>query len=182
MKAKKITDPILATQNWLEKIVIGLNLCPFARAPFRSGRIRFVLEPTELPEVLFERFAEEALLLIQTPVEKTETTLLIHPNVLLDFIDYNNALFDFEQLIRELDLEGILQVASFHPDYQFAQTHPEDAENYTNRSPFPMLHLIREDSISRAVDLYPDIDQIPERNIERMNELGVEGVKKLLGY
>ena len=171
---------IEATKRWLEKIVVGLNLCPFARLPFATGKVRYVVyEGTDIIP-LAKLMVREALYLSRTPAEEAETTLLILPNALPDFLDYLDFLEESEWLIRENGLEGVIQVASFHPDYQFEGTQPEAPENYTNRSPYPMLHLLREESVARALDNYQDPEKIPERNIEKMQRLGIEGIKRLL--
>ena len=173
-------DYLEKTRNWVEKFVIGLNLCPFAKRPFSQGRIRFVLEETDNKELLAQTFVKECLHLVKTPSSELETTLLIHPNILRSFEDYLAFIEVLETIMVELDLEGVLQVASFHPDYQFAGTKEQDPENFTNRSPFPMLHLIREDSISAALEQYENPEVIPEVNIAKMNQLGAEGIRKLL--
>jgi hypothetical protein len=173
-------DPIAATRNWLEKAVIGLNLCPFAKAVYVKNQVRFVLSDATTPEALVEQLAEELLLLRDTPAEQIDTTLIIHPEVLTDFLDYNDFLDNADAAVEALDLGGILQVASFHPDYQFDGTHPDDPSNCTNRSPFPTLHLLREDSVERAVAAFPDPDVIVERNIATLDRLGAEGFKRLL--
>ena len=174
-------DPIAATRNWLEKAVIGLNLCPFAKAVYVKDQVRFVLSDATTPEALVEQLAEELLLLRDTPAEQIDTTLIIHPDVLTDFLDYNDFLDNADAAVEALDLGGILQVASFHPDYQFDGTHPDDPSNCTNRSPFPTLHLLREDSVERAVAAFPDPDVIVERNIATLDKLGAGGFKRLLG-
>lgn len=161
-----------ATRQWLEDVVIGLNLCPFARKELVNNRIRFVVSPADSEEALLMALQQELVFLNENPA--TETTLLIHPDLLTDFDDYNDFLAAADGLLELLELEGVYQVASFHPDYRFADTGPEDAENYTNRSPFPMLHLLREDSVARAVDSHPDPDSIPERNIALMQQLGAD--------
>ena len=173
-------DPIAATRNWLEKAVIGLNLCPFAKAVYVKNQVRFVLSDATTPEALVEQLAEDLLLLRDTPAEQIDTTLIIHPDVLTDFLDYNDFLDNADAAVEALDLGGILQVASFHPDYQFDGTHPDDPSNCTNRSPFPTLHLLREDSVERAVAAFPDPDVIVERNIATLDKLGAEGFKRLL--
>lgn len=180
MNVEKEIDHIGLTRAWVEKIVIGLNLCPFAKAPFHKGRIKFRLFHGEEVEALMQFFLREIRDLADTPQKEVETTLIIHPFVLASFEEYLDVIPLLESLIHSCGLEGIIQLASFHPDYQFADTDKDDAQNYTNRSPFPMLHLIREDSISRAVDAYPDIDSIPEHNIEKLEAMGVEKIKKLL--
>jgi hypothetical protein len=168
------------TKTWVERFVIGLNLCPFAKKPFTQGRIRFILEETTDLEKLAATFVEECLSLHRTTAESIETTLLVHPNILADFYDYLDFVSIAESLLEQLELEGIIQVASFHPDYQFEGTAPNAPENYTNRSPYPMLHLIREESISYALTHWENPEQIPEINIEKMNELGLEGIRKVM--
>ena len=173
------SDPIAETRRWLEQIVIGLNLCPFAKAVYVKDQVRFVLSDATTVEALVEELAEELVLLRDTPAEQIDTTLIVHPDVLTDFLDYNDFLDNADAAIEALDLQGILQVASFHPQYQFAGTLPDDIENCTNRSPYPTLHLLREDSVSRAVAAYPDADVIVDRNIETLRTLGRDGWDKL---
>ncbi len=174
-------DPIAETRKWLEQIVIGLNLCPFAKAVYVKDQVRFVLSDATTPEALVEELAEELILLRDTPAEQIDTTLIVHPDVLTDFLDYNDFLDNADAAIEALDLQGILQVASFHPQYQFAGVAPDDVSNYTNRAPYPTLHLLREDSVERAVAAFPDPDVIVERNIETLDKLGIEGWTRLLG-
>lgn len=168
-------DPIAATRLWLERVVIGLNLCPFAKAVYVKDQVRIVLSDATTTEALVEQLAEELVLLRDTPAEQIDTTLIVHPQVLTDFLDYNDFLDNADAAIEALDLQGILQVASFHPDYQFEGVAPGDASNYTNRAPFPTLHLLREDSVARAVDAFPDPDVIVERNIQTLDRIGVDG-------
>ena len=163
---------IAQTRCWLENVVLKHNLCPFAHKPFKAGQIRLTVTDSARPEFLLEDLQQELELLRSTPVEQIETTLLIHPNTLENFLDYNDFLDIVEHLLSEEGYEGEFQVASFHPEYQFADTEADDAENYTNRSPWPMLHLIREASLEQAIAHYPDVDNIPERNIQTMNKLG----------
>ena len=170
---------LAATRRWLERAVIGLNLCPFAKAVYVKEQVRFVVSDASTPEALLEQLAEELLLLRDTPPEQTDTTLLIHPQVLQDFLDYNDFLDQVDALVQALGLEGVLQVASFHPDYRFADSDPDDIENHSNRSPFPTLHLLREDSIDRAVEAYPDPDAIVERNYATLRQLGHAGWQRL---
>lgn len=165
---------IAATRRWLEKAVIGLNLCPFAAHPYRTGRVRFVVSAATAPEALLADLATELRQLRDANPDECETTLLMHPGILADFFEYNEFLSACDALVETLDLEGVLQVASFHPRYQFAHTASEDPENYTNRSPYPTLHLLREESVSRAVDS-TDTEAIYERNIRTLNELGLAG-------
>ena len=174
-------EAIAATRRWLEKAVIGLNLCPFAKAVYVKEQVRFVFSDATTPEQLVEQLGEELLLLRDTPADEVDTTLLVHPHVLQDFLDYNDFLEQADTLVEVLELDGVLQVASFHPDYQFADSRPDDIENYSNRAPYPTLHLLREDSVSRAVEAYPDPDAIVERNYATLRQLGHEGWRRLFG-
>ncbi|MEA9479122.1 DUF1415 domain-containing protein [Xanthomonas campestris] len=169
------TDPLIATRQWIERAVIGLNLCPFAKAVYVKEQVRLVLSDASTPEALLEQLAEELVLLRDTPAEQIDTTLIVHPDVLTDFLDYNDFLDNADAAVEALDLQGVLQVASFHPDYQFAGAAADDVANFTNRSPFPTLHLLREDSVERAVAAFPDPDVIVERNIETLERLGRDG-------
>ena len=170
---------IAATRRWLERSVIGLNLCPFAEGVYRGGRVRIRVSETRSASGLLEEFRSELTGLHAADPLQRETTLLIHPWVLADFIEYNEFLDVCEAAIVDLGLEGELQVASFHPRYQFEGTGPEDIENYTNRSPYPMLHLLREDSIERAVAAVPDTGEIYRRNIRTLRDLGHAGWRRL---
>jgi hypothetical protein len=169
---------ITATKNWVEKVVVAMNLCPFAKREIVKNRVRYIVsDVTKQDQLLMDLKAELELLKISTDIE---TTLFIHPNILQDFYDYNDFLELADSLLVDMQLDGIFQIASFHPDYQFGSTEFDDAENYTNRSPYQMLHLIREESLEKAIANYPDPDNIPERNIKLMNELGVDKLKALL--
>jgi uncharacterized protein len=163
------------TRAWVERAVIGLNLCPFARAPQVKGQVRYVVSHATDEDALLQALADELNLLAATPAERIETTLLIHPQVFGDFADYNDFLDAADAAVTALELDGVLQVASFHPDYQFAGTEPDDVENATNRSPFPTLHLLREDIVDRAVDAFPDTDSISEANRATLRALGPQG-------
>lgn len=169
-----------ATRRWLEQAVIGLNLCPFAKAVHVKEQIRWVESPARDAQGLLDDLVRELQLLAAADPETVETTLLIHPHALNDFLDYNDFLDVADAAIEELGLAGLLQVASFHPNYQFAGTAPDDVENLSNRSPHPMLHLLREDSIDRAVANFPDAATIYERNIETLRRLGAAGWHRLL--
>ncbi len=171
---------IVETQAWIKSFVIGLNLCPFAKHPFQQDSIRYVLCEVQTQEALLQKLYEELLLLQKTPHSETETTVLIHPNVLQDFNDYNEFLAIAEALLEDLELEGIIQIASFHPDYQFADAATDAVENYTNRAPYPMLHLLREASVTQAIEHYPDVDSIPEQNIANLRRLGISTIKSRL--
>ncbi len=171
---------IKQSQCWLQDFVIKLNLCPFAHQPLRQGRVRFVVSPARSEEQLLQDLLIELRRLASTPSEELETTLLIHPWVLKDFLLYNDFLDVVDALLLERNYEGVFQVASLHPDYQFAESEYDDAANYTNRSPFPMLHLLREESLTRVLEKYPEPERIPERNIEIMNQLGRDALQRML--
>lgn len=170
---------IANTKLWLEKAVIGLNLCPFAKAVHVKNQIRYMVSAATTPEELLVDLIAELEILAERPAEQIETTLLIHPGVLKDFLDYNDFLEVADGAVEDLDLGGILQVASFHPQYQFDGTAPDDIDNYTNRSPYPTLHLLREESIEKAVAAYPQTDTIFEKNIETLRKLGHDGWARL---
>jgi uncharacterized protein len=167
------------TKNWLERAVIGLNLCPFAKAVHVKGQIRYIVSNAQNEEELLADLLDELQLLYDADSESVETTIVIHPYVLEDFLDYNDFLEIADAAVSELDLNGEIQVASFHPDYQFAETRYEDIENFSNRAPYPCLHLLRESSVEKAVAAFPDAGKIYEKNIETLRALGVEGWKKL---
>ena len=173
-------DPIADTRRWLERAVIGLNLCPFAKAVHAKGQVRWVLSDASTPDALLAELGEELAFLRDADPAEVDTTLIVHPQVLQDFLDYNDFLGDADALVEAMDLDGVLQVASFHPHYQFAGSGPDDIENYTNRAPWPTLHLLREDSVSRAVEAFPDPDVIVERNVETLQTLGRDGWDALL--
>lgn len=168
-----------ATRRWLERAVIGLNLCPFAKAVHKKGQIRFVVSEAEQPLQLHDDLVRELKLLRDSDPETIDTTLLIHPRVLTDFMDFNEFLEIADETVAELSLDGEIQVASFHPDFQFEGTAPDDITNYTNRSPFPTLHLLREASIDRAVAAFPDASSIFEANMDTLDKLGHEGWRAL---
>ena len=157
-----------ATKRWLDEIVIGLNLCPFAKHAVES--IEFLVSEAQDQEQLLVDL-EQACLTLNSDAS-IETLLLIHPNVLQEFSAYNQFLSYADALLEVMQLDGEIQVASFHPHYQFAETDIDSAENFTNRSPYPMLHLLREESVARAVETYPDVDAIPQRNIQTMHKQG----------
>lgn len=167
------------TRDWLEKAVIGLNLCPFAKSVYVKGQVRIVVSPASEAEPLLEQLVQELKHLAQVSPEETDTTLLVHPFAMKDFLDFNDFLDVADAALAELDLEGTLQIANFHPDFQFAGTETDDIGNYTNRSPYPTLHLIRETSIDRAVESFPQAEAIYEHNIETLRKLGLAGWRKL---
>jgi hypothetical protein len=163
------------TRHWVDAAVIGLNLCPFAKAVQVQGRVRYVVSQAETPEDLLYELAAELNHLHDTPPETTDTTLLVHPKVLTDFLDYNDFLEAADALVEDIGLDGVLQVASFHPQYQFDGTEADDISNYTNRAPYPTLHLLREDSIDRAVQAFPEAESIYEANMATLQKLGIGG-------
>jgi hypothetical protein len=173
-------DPIAATRHWLERAVIGLNLCPFAKAVLAKRQIRFVLSEASDTDTLLGVLIDELELLRAADPAEIDTTLIVHPQVLGDFPAYNEFLDVADATLSALALDGVLQIASFHPDYCFADVEPDDVTNCTNRSPYPMLHLLREDSVSRAVEAFPDADAIVSRNLATMRRLGLEGYRRLL--
>src|SRR5262245_24737151 len=168
------------TRRWISSFVIGLGLCPFARQVFDADRIHYAVTHACDETTLLNDLASELQLLGDAPSMQIETTLLIHPHVLGNFLDYNNFLSAVDQLLQDLRLWGTVQVASFHPQYRFAGTDVNAPENYTNRSPYPMLHLLREASVSRAARASDEVLEIPRRNIETMRNLGHEHILKKL--
>jgi hypothetical protein len=172
-------EVIAATQIWLERAVIGLNLCPFAKAVYVKNQIRYVASSAATAEALCAELASELQLLQAADPAELDTTLLIHPHLLTDFLDYNDFLDVANEIVADLGLDGAIQIASFHPDYQFAGTQFDDIDNYTNRSPYPMLHLLREASIESAVAAFPDAARIFEKNIATMRRIGHEGWRQL---
>jgi hypothetical protein len=167
------------TAQWLDRAVVGLNLCPFAKAVQARQQVRYVVSDATSEEELLVDLLHELETLYDADPETIETTLLIHPYVLTDFLDYNQFLEVADAAVSELQLDGEIQVASFHPDYQFAGSGPQDIENFSNRAPYPTLHLLRETSVARAVAAFPDAARIYERNIETLRQLGHAGWKKL---
>lgn len=159
------------TGRWVDRVVIGLNLCPFAKAVQVKGQVRYVVSLAETPASLLADLERELRALMAAAPDEVDTTLLIHPRVLSNFDDANDFFHDANDLLSGLGLEGELQLASFHPDYRFAGSAPDDPANATNRSPYPMLHLLREASVTRAVDTFPDPSRIYERNIETLRAL-----------
>jgi hypothetical protein len=170
---------IAATKTWLERAVLGLKLCPFAPEPYLNDRIRYSVSEQRSAEGLLEDLSRELQALRDADPQDCETTLLIHPWVFTEFSDYNDFLDYCDDVVESLGLEGEIQVASFHPLYQFAGTRVDDIENYSNRSPYPMLHLLRESSVTRAVETFAGIDDIGPRNVETLRRLGHEGWRQL---
>ena len=178
--AVAVKEITAATRHWLEKAVIGLNLCPFAKSVHVKKQVRYAVTAAETADELLAELAHEFQLMVDTAPKVLDTILLIHPKAMVSFIDYHFFLQEADALLRNEGYEGIFQIASLHPQYEFAGTEPDDIENYTNRSPYPTLHLLREASIDRAVAAFPDPDSIYERNMETMRRLGPEGWRKLM--
>ncbi|HAS6441381.1 TPA: DUF1415 family protein [Vibrio parahaemolyticus] len=179
------TDINAITQQvdqWLNDVVIGLNLCPFAAKPQRNKQIKIFVSEATQEEALLEDILLQLIELSTTEPEKLETTLVVVPNMLQDFWDYNFCIDWVEGLIKQQDWEGIFQVATFHPDYCFGGAAPEDDENLTNRSPYPIFHLIREESMEKVLKHHPDPESIPDTNIARVSALSEEERKKLFPY
>lgn len=164
-----------AMVQWLERAVIGLNLCPFAKAVHVKQQIRYVVSAAITTDALLEELLRELVLLQETPAEKIDTTLLIHPGVLNHFLDYNDFLCVVDKALQQHGLAGSFQVASLHPQYQFYGTQPDDIDNFTNRAPYPTLHILREASVTKAVAAFPEAEAIFDKNIATLRSLGREG-------
>lgn len=167
------------TRLWLEKAVIGLNLCPFAKAVYVKNQVRLVVSQARHADDLLEELDRELDLLVNTPADEIDTTLLIHPTLFDDFLDFNDFLEVAEGVLDEHGLDGVVQLASFHPKFQFDGTEPDDISNYTNRAPFAILHLLREESLDRAVQVFPEAETIFEENIRTLEKLGHSGWQAL---
>ncbi len=178
-QSEPVDTVIAQTREWIEKAVIGLDLCPFAKSVYAGSRIRYSLSEARDAHALLADLEHELRLLHGADAKVIETTLLVHPHALTDFIEYNEFLNVADAALAALGLKGELQVASFHPRYQFADTQPDDIENYTNRSPYPMLHLLRESSVERALSVVADPAEIYERNIVTLQRLGHDGWRRL---
>ena len=175
-----IDEEVLAkTRHWLEAAVIGLNLCPFAKAVYVKNQVRLVVSKARHADDLLEELDLELDLLVGAPAADIDTTLLIHATLFEDFLDFNDFLEVAEGVIDEHGLEGVIQLASFHPQFQFEGTKADDISNYTNRAPFAILHLLREESVARAVEAFPQADTIFEANIVVLEKLGHAGWKSL---
>ena len=168
-------EVIAATREWIEKAVIGLNLCPFAKSVYVKNQVRIVVSDARHIDGFLEDLDRELDYLAGIDPETTDTTLLIHPTLFPDFLDFNDVHQIADEAVVEHELDGVIQIASFHPEFQFADTAPDDITNYTNRAPFPTLHLIREESLDKAVEAFPEAEMIFERNIETMKKLGLAG-------
>ena len=170
------------TQKWLREVILGLELCPFARQPVEKDAVRYVAVNAKNMTAMLTYVYNECSLLDQKSVDELETTLLIVTDILRDFREYNEFLGVLEDFLKEHDWEGVYQIASFHPEYQFQGTAPADRENYTNRSPYPIFHLIREASLEKALACYPDVESIPEKNIHRIESLSEPDFKSRFAY
>lgn len=176
----EISDVVEDTRHWVKSLVIGLGLCPFAERVFKADTIRFTVCESTDPADLLTFLSQELRLLASAPRFEIETTLLIHPHVLSDFLDFNDFLGIVEEMVSDLQMEGVIQVVGFHPAFQFTETSPEAPENYTNRSPYPMLHLLREESISEVSGNADELSEIPRRNIQTLRRLGTAGILERL--
>jgi uncharacterized protein len=172
-------EVVVATRTWLERAVIGLNFCPFAKAVYVKNQVRYAVSKAQTADALLADLVYELRYLQAADPADVDTTLLIHPGVLADFLDFNDFLDVADVAVTELGLAGEIQVASFHPQYQFAGTEPDDIGNYTNRSPYPTLHLLRETSVERALGAFPEAAQISEKNIETLRRIGHDGWLRL---
>lgn len=170
-------EAIASTRNWIRDVVIGLNFCPFARKPFTEEKISYRVDDTDDPETAVSSFKELCQFL--DGHAEVETALLIFPSGFSDFDDYLDLVEAAEECIEEEDYEGVYQVASFHPDYLFAGSDENDPANYTNRAPYPMLHILREDLLEIAIDKHSDVEGIPDQNIARARSLGIEYFRKM---
>lgn len=170
---------IALCRHWLEQAVIGLNLCPFARKPYNLKRLRFSISHARHLDAFLEFIEQEIQLLLQTPAHETETTLIVEPSLFTGFETFLDAVTLAEDVLQEIGANGIIQIAPFHPEFQFADEPKDDISNYTNRSPYPILHLIRESSIDQAIAAFPDAATIYERNKALLREMGMEGWTKL---
>ena len=171
---------IARTRDWVERAVIGLNLCPFAKAVHVGGQIRYAVSAASDADALLADLERELRLLAAAPPQQVETTLLVHPHVLADFLDYNDFLDIADGAVEALGYAGVFQVASFHPQYQFEGTAADDVTNFSNRSPYPTLHLLREDSVERAVRAFPEADSIYLRNVETLRRIGLAGWREIV--
>jgi hypothetical protein len=169
---------IQQTKDWVREVVIGLNLCPFAAQPFQNDSIEYIVDAGNSTEHHLHQLADYFPRLDESPA--VETSLLIYPDAYQEFDDYLDFLYLANLLLEDLAYPGTYQIASFHPGYRFEGSDEDDASNFSNRSPYPMLHLIRENSLERAISSYPDIEQVPEYNIKKLREIGYEDLLKIL--
>lgn len=177
MQKQKVIE---VTRRWISAVVIGLDLCPFARRVFEAEKIRYVVSEARDRETLLTDLASEISLLTSSPITTVETTILIHPHVMGDFLAYNDFLDNADWLLDDLGQRGVVQIASFHPDYRFTDSPGDEVENYTNRSPYPMLHLLREESITAVATDPEALQEIPRRNVETLRRLGMAKLREML--
>jgi len=174
-----VATVVAQTQRWLERAVIGLNLCPFAKSVHVKKQIRYAVTGAQTADELLAELEHELQLLVDTDPDSLDTILLIHPRAMMEFLDFHFFLAEADALLKNQGYTGIFQIASLHPDYEFAGSEPDDIDNYSNRSPYPTLHLLREASIDRAVAAFPDASSIYERNMETLRRLGHAGWRRL---
>ncbi|MEL6179327.1 MAG: DUF1415 domain-containing protein [Myxococcota bacterium] len=174
-----IEHAIASTRLWIEQAVIGLNLCPFVSSIYRQGRVRIVASEARSYDQAIASALAEVSHLLETPEQTTATTLIVYPYILGDFDAFLDAAYDFEELMIKAGTEGILQLATFHPDYLFEDSNPDDPANWTNRSPFPTFHLLREENVSDAIDQHPAPEGIPDRNMALVRSMGLDGLHDL---
>lgn len=172
-------EVVAATRHWIEQAVIGLNLCPFAKAVYVKEQVRYVVSEAKHLDGFLEDIDREIAFLAGADPQQIDTTLIMHASLLADFLDFNDFLDIVDQAVSDLGHEGVIQVAAFHPLWQFAGTEPDDIGNYTNRAPFPTIHLLREASVTRAVDAFPEAESIYQRNIDTLHRLGLDGWRAL---
>ncbi len=177
MNEKKV---IAETDLWVREVVVGLNLCPFAAGPLQRGGVAYRVCSETRPATIFRALMEEILAFVEAPAAAVETELWIVPEGLLHFDDYLDVLYAAEQALEDLELAGEVQLASFHPRYRFQDAPTDDPANYTNRSPHPMFHLLREDLLEQALANYPHPEAIPQHNLERLRQMGLEALERRL--
>lgn len=181
-----VSAPEQAVLDWIERVVVGLDLCPFASRPLAAGSIRTLIAPGDTESVLTTVADELASLVAQDRAAHPTTMILLcqsdgAPGIARDFEDYLDLIDMAEGLIEALGYEGRVQIASFHPDYLFADADADDPANWSNRSPVPLVHLLREDAVTAALEFHEDPEGIPQRNIERLRALGIEGIRRVSG-
>ncbi len=173
------TQPEQKTRRWLEDAVIGLNLCPFARPVYTKDQVRIAVEESAEFDDVIQRTLAEVDCLLEAAPDDIATTLVVCPNALADFDEFLDAAEIIQALLTDAGADGVLQLAHFHPDYQFAGTRPDAAENFTNRAPYPTLHLLREAQVTEAVDSHPDPESIPQQNIDKLEQMGRERLEEM---
>lgn len=180
MKHPDVVTVETLTRRWVENLVIGLNLCPFAKSVYSKDQVKIHVSEGKDLDCVSDTLVQLLQELDSTPAQQIDTTLLVIPYLFQDFYDFNDYMDVAEGVLERLDLLGKIQIANFHPAYQFAGTQADEMSNYTNRSPYPILHLIREASLDKATHQFPDASIIFERNIALMQELGIDAWEKLM--